>query len=285
MTMSTTHFLIAKFIPDLRRMEPRNFGVVVWSDGHFAAKFAGEERLESDKFRVRPPSYLQVSSPDAYRQWINYWRTLMSRPTIVSRRGEVVPREDIDFLRNLQSKSREQFALVEGGQLFEHVPPDELPAVADELFAELVALPTHRDQAHALAAIQLRKSAKRVLKQSELVGRDDFHEDYHCVCQIGDAHTAFEFDYALHTTAPTAIIQRVPLWKLDAVHSTAFAFRSVRDQFQLAPERCLSLVYATNSELEAPSTRDSIALMTHFGKVLNLCDEGIATTELSRLAC
>ena len=35
--MATPRFLIAKYAPDLRRMEPRNIGVIVWNEGTTAA--------------------------------------------------------------------------------------------------------------------------------------------------------------------------------------------------------------------------------------------------------
>lgn len=41
--MNTPRYLIAKYIPDLRRMEPRNIGVIVWSPQGVAARFAAEK--------------------------------------------------------------------------------------------------------------------------------------------------------------------------------------------------------------------------------------------------
>ena len=281
--MAATRFLIAKFTPDLRRMEPRNFGVIVWSDGQFASKFAGEETTPTGKTRVRPPSHLQVESTDAYRQWIDYWRTLMSRPTIVSRRGEVIPRENVDFLENLRNKSREQFALVDGGQLLEAIQPHELQEVVDELFAELVAVPSERDKTHAIAAIQLRKATTRSLKEAGLSDRDDFYEKYSCVCRIGDVSEGFEFDFAIHAQSPSAVIQKVPLWKPDAVHSTAFGFQCVQQHFSLPATRCTSLVYATETDLADNATRQRLAVMKQFSQVLNLAGDIDAVAELKSL--
>ena len=37
--MNTPKYLIAKYIPDLNRMEPRNIGIVVWSPEGIEARF------------------------------------------------------------------------------------------------------------------------------------------------------------------------------------------------------------------------------------------------------
>ena len=41
--MSTPRYLIAKYIPDLQRVEPQNIGVIVWAPGVAAARFAAEK--------------------------------------------------------------------------------------------------------------------------------------------------------------------------------------------------------------------------------------------------
>ena len=68
--MNTPRDLLAKYIPDPLRMEPRNIGVVLWADGNVTAwRFAGESDLPysalviaSASRRSQPPG-LQEMGP------------------------------------------------------------------------------------------------------------------------------------------------------------------------------------------------------------------------------
>ena len=65
--MAAPRLLIAKYVPDLRRMEPKNIGIIVWAaDGAVAARFAGEEI--NGRYTVKPPKI--ANSRKAYRDWL-----------------------------------------------------------------------------------------------------------------------------------------------------------------------------------------------------------------------
>lgn len=69
--MSAVRYLVAKYVPDLRRMEPKNIGVVVWSDGVVAARFAAECPEKSGTVDDRcVPGF--VRSLSAYKQWVRF---------------------------------------------------------------------------------------------------------------------------------------------------------------------------------------------------------------------
>lgn len=69
------HYLIAKYVDDIRRNEPVNVGVVVFGDGHVAARFEGEDdQGRLDKRRIRK----RVSGRDAYVAWVQHWRRLVA---------------------------------------------------------------------------------------------------------------------------------------------------------------------------------------------------------------
>ena len=59
-------YLVAKYVSDPRRMEPRNIGVVLWASGRVAARF-----LESDEAEF-------VGDKKTYARWIDYWRGLLA---------------------------------------------------------------------------------------------------------------------------------------------------------------------------------------------------------------
>src|SRR5205814_776714 len=125
--MKPPHYLIAKYIPDLRRMEPRNIGVVVWTPGAVDARFVAEKPDHPGQLDRRSiPSF--VTSPDAFRQWVVYWRREMEKSEIEPVAGGArVARSSPEYLSTLMSGNRGNFHLVEGGVLLDPLEPEELP--------------------------------------------------------------------------------------------------------------------------------------------------------------
>jgi len=86
--MNTTKYLLAKYIPDLHRFEPRNIGVIVWSPLGIEARFLAEYPNRPGEVDGRSiPGF--VTSASAYKQWVRYWRDAISgtsiRPTRLHR--------------------------------------------------------------------------------------------------------------------------------------------------------------------------------------------------------
>ena len=281
--MSQTRILIAKFAPDLRRMEPRNFGVVVWSSGTIVARFAGEKTV-GGKSIVQPPAHLHVESANAYRQWVEYWRLMMSRATIKGEDGVARKRAEPEFVDILKSKSREQFMLVEGGYLLDSYTKKDLPHVVDELFDELVARPVEQESQHRAAAVKLKAACKQALAESGLPERKDFWPNYPCTFRVGKASEGFVFDYGLHGNHPEAILQQVAIWNANEAHSTAFRFQHVCQQYSLPKQQCVSLIFASKDELAEKETKGHYALMREMGTVINLTDVSTAAKALRKLA-
>lgn len=276
----STKFLLAKYVPDLRRMEPRNIGVVVWSEEAVVCRFAGES-----EDGVRPPANLHVSL-NAYRQWVDYWRLWVSRDKIKGDDGVEVKRSDVRFLDVLKQKSREQFLLIDGGFLMKDVGPKELPVLLDELFEELVGTgkPPPKLDAHAESAQRLRQAAKKVLKESALDQRSDFQSNYNWLCPVGMTKQHFQFDFALHGRRPKMLMSRLLLWEQSDVESLAFKFEKMRDAYDLPREQCTALVYATNDILKEKDVKAAKKMMELFGTVVNLADENRAADSLRSLA-
>ncbi|MGH7136017.1 MAG: hypothetical protein ACREHD_09770 [Pirellulales bacterium] len=211
--MTPPKFLIAKYAPDLHRMEPRNFGVIAWSDGHMAARFLGE--LPGGK--VKPPHMVARDARDAYRQWIDYWRLQMSKPCLELRGGGTVARERPEFLEAIKAKSKPHFMLVEAGALLEPVPAEELPAVVGELFGSLVEPPAAPDRGHAESEL-LRASATDFFVKTQLASRPDFHTHFPQVCRVHGILREIHFDNAVGDVGrPLAVFQRVLLLKEQSV--------------------------------------------------------------------
>src|SRR5258708_5588363 len=136
--MNTPRYLIAKYIPDLGRMEPRNVGGIVWSPTGVQARFLAEKDDrpgEVDGHSI--PTF--VTSAQAYRQWVQFWRRELARTETQPLRGRgPVSRCSPAFLDALLDTGRGNFVLAEGGILLDPVSAEVLPRVADHLFARLV---------------------------------------------------------------------------------------------------------------------------------------------------
>jgi hypothetical protein len=134
-------FLIAKYVPDVFRNEPRNIGVVLWSPDGVAARFAGERADAPGEINDAdvPPF---VVSPVAYKQWVRYWRRELSsecvRPTAG---GPPVGRSAPEYLDALRETGPGNYLLTDGGRFAEPVPAVELPQAVDYLFERYVAEP------------------------------------------------------------------------------------------------------------------------------------------------
>lgn len=132
--MISAQFAIAKFIPDMMRMEPRNFGVVVWNRGECVGRFIGDDKANDG----RSLSSLGVQDKHTYLQWLDYWRTLMGQASIRTKTGEEIPRTEPEFLDALCGTSRDNFRLNSAGFLSEVTPKSRTTDVVQSLFENLV---------------------------------------------------------------------------------------------------------------------------------------------------
>jgi hypothetical protein len=136
--MKTTKYLLAKYIPDVHRFEPRNIGVIVWSAVGAEARFLAEFPDRPGEVDGRSvPAF--VTSASAYKQWIGYWRKLLSEKDMITISGNHdIVRSSVEFPHALEQTSHGNFVIVEGGELLDEISEDELPTAANQLFATLV---------------------------------------------------------------------------------------------------------------------------------------------------
>jgi len=281
--MSAPRFLVAKYIPDLRRMEPKNIGVVLWSDGDVRAKFVGE--LQAG--RVDPPQYLHVNSRRAYRQWITYCRTVLDRSELPDKSGRPVHRSAPEFIEAITARSKDQFRLVEGGEFLKSVRPDEMGEVVDELFAELVSIPSENDSVtleRANAARQLTRACREAVTQSGLRQRRGFSEHFEWLCPVEDSKVPFQFDYAIYDRQPIAILSKVFIWKPEDVYAAAFEFREMRREYQLPKEKCAAMIYPTATDLSTTKILETWKMLEACAEVLDMRDARESTSRLMFLA-
>ncbi len=69
----TTEWFVAKYIPDLRRREPRNIGVILVVDGVAHHKFVGDHSDRPLGVEGRNVAKM-VASTENYKAWVEHWR-------------------------------------------------------------------------------------------------------------------------------------------------------------------------------------------------------------------
>src|SRR5215475_6711156 len=164
-------YLVAKYISDLQRMEPRNVGIVLWASGKVFARFLGERPDDPGKVDGRTvPGF--IASTAAYKQWIEFWRAQLGNetPSKFSESG----------LNSLKDASRGNFLLVDGGFILEEVSPTYLPKLTDDLFQRLVDTSSSEDPKDPI----LEQIANNWIKKLGLTHNEHFHSRYEIVCPI-----------------------------------------------------------------------------------------------------
>lgn len=113
-------YLIAQYVEDVFRMEPKNVGVIVKRGDEVAARFLGESPGGMiDGRRLRGLQY-----PDVYRQWVSYWRKQLADP-----------QQGFD---KLEVGDAGNYRLMQAGVVSD-TKPDALPDVASYLYAVMVS--------------------------------------------------------------------------------------------------------------------------------------------------
>jgi hypothetical protein len=121
-----TRWFVAKYIPDLRRREPMNIGVVLFCDGKRFARFLGES--EADMIDGRHARWW-ASSLSNYRAWVHRWRYDIAK----SKTAE-------DFAGSNRILADSSYYLEPGGELLSSDPIEPV-SFLDRLFADLVEDP------------------------------------------------------------------------------------------------------------------------------------------------
>jgi hypothetical protein len=258
-------FLVAKYVPDIQRLEPRNIGIIVWGGGFTAARFLGEK---DGKLRV--PLMIEKDSHDAYRQWVQYWRYQLLAKSIRTDAGVVVEKGSDQFLGALQEKSKDFFRLVNGGGLMDRIPVAALDDFASELFQKLVEPPRSASNSKS-EAVELQAATKRLFAESGISG---LQHDLPVPRHVHGVLRQFSVDVAIGPIAyPKAVFKKVLLTKNQSIDSSAFMFESlVNDSAHPIPkENCAALVNGSHAVDE--EARSGVAMLKEIATVIDVSEK------------
>ena len=196
--MNTPRYLLAKYIPDPLRMEPRNIGVVLWAEGNVTARFVGEG--DSPDSQSRLPRRLGIPDRHVYKQWVQYWREQIEQPSLTrGADGLTVNRSAPEFLDALTTKSDYSFMLVPGGTLRTEVSAHELQDAISDLYERLVLeeADTAEMKTEAESAL-LRRAWSKIATQAQLRSKPDYREDFEYLGLAKRRQRTFKFDAGIY---------------------------------------------------------------------------------------
>lgn len=231
-----SRIILAKYAPDLSRMEPRNIGVFLWSKGAICSRF-----LEADDVDF-------VNDHKTYDRWKAYWSSLIGGNEIRPRRGKPVAINDETCVDALLSTQEGNYILVDAGEMLEAIGKREIDKATEFLFQELVAVP---ERASHETGVTLKSQCEKILESTGVTDREDFRKYFPVSCAIFGQKRLIHFSYGFGNGKPHALIQRVDLTKELSVNNAAMTLHTVSDQTIVDKDRCAAFVQTGNGTSKA----------------------------------
>jgi len=234
--MNRPRFLVAKYIPDLKKIEPRNVGVIVWFDGTVRGRFLGDEdgHLKAPKLFANSPFH------DAYKTQLESWRLQFDKPTLPVKKGRApVKRSTPAFLDALMLFGGTHFMLADGGVVADGCNAEEVDALSEYLYDELVA----HNWSEPKAKSPLKSLCDQTFKTLKDRKDSKFKEHYKLTLPIGGEQEELIFSYAYAENYPVVLMQQVASNQPDNAFNAAMKFRCVSsDRGLITKDRCAALV-------------------------------------------
>jgi hypothetical protein len=261
----SARYLVAKYISDLQRMEPKNIGVIVWVHGKASARFLAERQDSPGEIDGRsiPPF---VTSTASYKQWVDFWRGALTEKAVPKGHSE-------DWFEGLKQTSYGNFCLVDGGLIIDEIRKDHLNQVTDDLFFRLVESGSDEPRDPVLDRV-----ADDLIRKLRLKENAAFHSRFQVSCRISpDVVERFEFSHAYKNGSLRRLYQRVPLARRRTplrrtIHDSAWMFEKVTQQGIISPDQGIALVYTTEDQKRDPEVSWSFDVLRSVARVANLAD-------------
>jgi len=284
-SQTPVRYLVAKYIADTWRMEPRNVGVIVLGPDGAVARFIGE--------RPARPGWVDgralrgwMRSQSAYREWIRYWRKLLSAAD-----------EPPSTFNALLESSKGNFQLAEGGALLDKVDNENLNEVADFLYVQLVQRHAQPEEDFDLEAepiavaeqLSLDVVCDSIIQRTSLPSSPHFINDYHVKCRVRPdvpEEEDFLFSHA-YQNGNLRLFQRVPFGRGQTlrrvVHDSAWMFEKVVENKFAERDSCVALVYAPPQQRSAEIDH-MLRVLNVVSRVVDVSNESYALAEFRALA-
>jgi hypothetical protein len=286
--MKTAKYFLAKYIPDMQRFEPRNIGVVVWSPLGIEARFLAENpnRLGDVDGRSIPD---WVTSHNAYRQWVRYWRDALAENSIEPLRGgERIGASSPAFMDALRETAQGNFMLIESGAVMDRVDEEDLPAVANQLFAQLVLEATLNDEPKDRS---FEARCDELLMKTQLMAHRHFQDRYPVKCTVRGVEEEYIFSHALANGTIERLFQRFPFPKTKgriqkSRDAMAWALESLSNSKIITPDKTILIIDVTPEQRSQPEVDKTLHLLGSMSHVVNMqepADAEVVFAEAAKL--
>lgn len=268
--MSGTKFLIAKYVPVVRRMEPRNIGVVAWDGTAAISRFIGSKQAADD---ARAPTFIRTAKKrESYCEWVAYWRLVIGQESINTGRGFVSKSAD-GYLEALKAKSRDNFMLVDGGEILSNEESASLSDICEYLFAELVT-----DSEDGLLAPPLSLKVRSDLAVKTALADRDVKRNASFSCDVKAVPHTFQWNYGVYDgDRPLALFQRADVSSASSCNSAAFMLEN-------AVSKSISAAALVTSAPEGSRESSNIKMLNAYGPVVFVDDPQAAVPRIRQLA-
>jgi len=286
--MDSTRYIIAKHVSDVFRKEPRNIGIIVWSELGIEWRFWGLDSFGAFDGRKIPEF---VNSKNAYQHWITFWVKELSKPQIeFIGSGKIVPVQSPEFIQAIQSGNSANFFLEEGGSILEPIPKEGLRALADELFETIVTAEVIDEPD---TSTLIKEECEKIIKKTRLSDSRNFRRSQMLYPTIhsprGDVVERIEFSYGYGNGAPVWLGHRVALkryksqlgaqailgcWRFD---------RAIREGF-ITADRGAAFVCPTEEQLGDADITKALAVLGTVTNVFDVRDEQSVKREFEKVA-
>lgn len=250
-------YLVAKYIPDPLRMEPRNVGVVLLAGGSVSPRFSRPEEIDF------------IDDLERYSDWVNYWQELCERLS-------VRPVEDV--IAELTNEKQAAFRFYKAGYIDAPVKAKEVHEALDYLFETLVSSEPVTGASQVDGSTFAQK-CEAVLKDAGLINDPSFLSDRMITLSAAGIEQDFKFDYVLDSGEVEALMQRVRLQNQPSTTNAAFLFEHATGTKQVSRAERIALVDASVS-VEASVAR--LQMLKRMCRTVDVSDHDAAVTALRR---
>ncbi len=234
---------------DVRRREPRNVGIVLFTDSGVHAKFRGEEAGTIDGRRVR-----DLGSLENYRAWVRRWRRDAAKN---------------DPVRMVSATPHQNYFLEFGGaRLLGNAGLNPETFVA-ELFRELVDESPAPDMAEKAEIVERTFERLHISNKITKAPRITIERD-----GVRD-QLAFDYEYR---NGIYALMKQVTVTRdaWDPIHAAAYSF----EQARLEDRDCKLISLVTFSPASTADSKESVNILRRHASVVDFTDEIRAEREL-----
>lgn len=259
------HFIVAKYAPDIDRMEPRNIGIVMWSEGQTAVRFADPEELDF------------INEQATYHRWVNHWTRLANSESIRIHAQRSVRRSNPRFLEHFLRAQKGNYFLEAGGMFVDAIARLQMKDAVDFLFDRLIGRASNR----IVGSVNLEAKCDAVLQQAGVTKLSGFRRDSEIDVSLKGVDVQIDVHYVIRNESETrAAMLRVRLQQLNAT-SAAFKFNALEQSRHLPKDRLFALYEA--SEKPAGSEAKLLSLIETTATPVNVSDPNFAVQQIRRL--